>query len=510
MKVSVIDLGFNSVKLVNYHIKKDGTFNAYQQEGVKVKLGEGLHRTGNLRKEQIERTIRALKMFQDIIKFDSIRHVLPVATSAAREASNRTDFLRQIYRETGFQFKVLTGQQEALYSYVGALKSTCIPTSLFFDLGGGSLELVYTENFTIKKIKSYPLGALRLTQEFGGKNGTFSKKDYSKMKQHILDTLPDRKEFDQSPDTTLVGVGGTLRALARYDQQLRKYELDKIHNYRIDYPSVSSIAERLYEMDVDELTGIKAIGSNRADTVAAGAAIISMLMKKYGFDKVIVSAEGLREGILSVFIRDPSIFHDGNLSNEKAKAFVTLACQTETLPKHTATLIKPIVAAGLLREKEKIILTHAIKQAADLPPITNLNNLFYIMIDEDSAFLSHREQLILALSIVHTKKEKAADWLFSRYKSILEPQNKRSVEKISACLVLSEILERAKANVRMSLNGNNNKIDMKIIVLPRQFVPTVLLENAVKNFERAFDVSVNYSIELARRRQALTKQRLVA
>jgi exopolyphosphatase / guanosine-5'-triphosphate,3'-diphosphate pyrophosphatase len=495
MKTSVIDLGFNSVKLVNYDIKKDGSFKAYQQEGVKVKLGEGLHETGYLGKEQVERTIEALRIFRDIINFDSIRHVLPVATSAVREAGNKTDFLKQVYSKTGFQFKVLSEHEEGLYSYVGALQATCIPTVLFFDLGGGSLELVYTENYSIKKIKSYPLGALRLSQMFSRKDGTFSRKDYTKMENHIIEVLSDKNGFDLSPDTTLVGVGGTVRAIARYDQELNDYELDKVHNYQMGSSSVSSIAEELYEMDVNELAEIKAIGSNRVDTITAGACIINTLMQKFDFERIVISAEGLREGILSVFVRDPKTFYSGGISNEKAKAFVTFACQAEMLPEQTVTLVKSLVANGMLREKEKMILTHAIKQAKELPPVTNLNNLFYMMIDEDSAFLSHREQLILAISIVHTRKEKAADWIYSRYRSILEPQNKRSIEKISACLVLSAILERAKASSKLSIKGK--KIDMRIISQPRLFVPTTLLENAAKNFERAFDVSVNYTVEQA-------------
>jgi hypothetical protein len=96
---------------------------------------------------------------------------------------------------------------------------------------------------------------------------------------------------------------------------------------------------------------------------------------------------------------------------------------------------------------------------------------------------------------VHTRKEKAADWLFSRYRSILEPQNRRSIEKISACLVLSAILERAKANAKLYIKGR--KVDIKIMPQPRQFVPSTLLENAVKNFERAFDVSVDCIVEPA-------------
>ncbi len=478
---------------MNYDINRDGTFKPYQQEGVKVKLGEDLQETGYLGREPVRRTIKALTMFRDIINFDSIRHVLPVATSAVRESGNSVDFLRQVYRETGFKFKVLSGQEEGLYSYIGALRATCLPTTLFFDLGGGSIELVYTENYNVKKIRSYPLGALRMTQMFGRSDGTFAKKGYVKMRRHVMESLPTTKEFEMSPDTTLVGVGGTLRAMARYDQENRDYALDKIHNYQMGYSSVSSVADELHRMDAEELSEIKAIGSNRVDTITAGTAIIESLMKRFDFEKIVVSAQGLREGILAVFVRDSKAFYRGAISSDRAKAFVTFACQVEMLPPHTVTLVRPLVTLGLLREKEKMILTHALKQLESLPIVTNLNNLFYLMIDEDSAFLSHREQLILALSIIHTRKEKSADWLFSRYRPILEPQNKKSVEKIAACLALSPILERGRMNVRLSAKGS--KVDMRITPSSvRQFVPSILLAEALKRFEDAFDVSLSCSV----------------
>jgi exopolyphosphatase/guanosine-5'-triphosphate,3'-diphosphate pyrophosphatase len=490
MKVSVIDLGFNSVKMVNYDVKKDGAFTAYQQEGVKVKLGEGLGRGNYLGGEPVERTIEALKLFRDVINFDSIRHVLPVATSAVRDAANRDAFLKKVRDETGFAFKVLSGQEEGYYSYVGALESTCIPTSLFFDLGGGSLELVYTENYGIKKADSHPLGALRLSTMYGDA-GSFSKKAYGKMEKRVLDTLPDKKELGMSVDTNLVGVGGTLRAIARYEQELRGYELDKIHNYRMDYRSVSEIAKELHEMDRKDLEKVKAIGSNRVDTIVAGSAIISLLMQKLGFDQVVVSARGLREGVLSVFLRDPRAFYAGGITAERAKSHVMFACQQEVLPQYAFSLIRPLVAGGLLREKERAILGHALKEMATLPAVTNLSNLFHILMDEDSAFLTHREQLILALAIIHTKKEKTVDWLFSRYGSILEPQNMKSIEKLSACIVMAEMLERTRATARLYIAGR--KVSIRVLQ-GKQAVPATLLASALKKFERAFGVSVGCQI----------------
>ena len=282
MKVSVIDLGFNSAKLVNYYVEKDRSYTAYSQEGVTVRLGEGLHESGFLSKASICRTINALKLFLDIINFESVEHVLAFATSAVREATNKTDFLTEVYQNTGLRLRVLSGKEESLYSYGGALKNICLPTTLFFDLGGGSLEMVYSENFKIKKVISLPLGALRLSQLYSddGNHRSFTKKNYSRLEQHILQELPDRKELNLSPDTTLVGVGGTLRAIARYDQDFHHYILDKIHNYRIDYESVDFISKKLYKMTADEIAKIDAVGNNRAETITAGSCIINILKQK--------------------------------------------------------------------------------------------------------------------------------------------------------------------------------------------------------------------------------------
>ncbi|MGI0059958.1 MAG: exopolyphosphatase, partial [Nitrosotalea sp.] len=144
-----------------YNVKDDDSFDVYQQEGVKVRLGEGLDEKDTLGKKPMSRAIDTLKIFREIIQLNPIKSVLPIATSAVREASNRDDFVSSVSKETGFNFKVLSEREEALYSYVGAIKSLHIPDTLFFDIGGGSLEIVHAERFKIKKVISLPLGSLR-------------------------------------------------------------------------------------------------------------------------------------------------------------------------------------------------------------------------------------------------------------------------------------------------------------------------------------------------------------
>jgi exopolyphosphatase/guanosine-5'-triphosphate,3'-diphosphate pyrophosphatase len=430
-------------------------------------------------------------VFRDIISLQSIKCVLPVATSAVREAKNKEDFLKQVYKRTGFQFKVLTGKEEALCSYAGALNSTCVPTSLFFDLGGGSLEIVYTENFVIKNLISLPLGALRLSQVYSQKRvygdgdglPSFSKKNYDELNRYVFDAIPDKKELDMSPDTRLVGVGGTLRAIASYDQEIQNYLLQKIHNYQMKYDSVDSISKSLYKMTPYEIASIDAIGGNRAETITAGSSIINNLMLKLGFDKVVVSAQGLREGILFTFLEFLKVRSGADISQHKIQSSVKFNCKREVAPEHARSFIGSLFSLGLIKEREHEILAHAIKQMSEIAYTTNLHNIFYMIIDE-----------VLAIAIIHTKKEKAADRLFSRYRSMMQSQNRKSIKKISACIIISNILERIKANAKLRIH-NHNKLMLKIsLEKNRTEFPRLLVENALKNFGTAFETPLDYSI----------------
>jgi exopolyphosphatase / guanosine-5'-triphosphate,3'-diphosphate pyrophosphatase len=500
LKISVIDLGFNSAKLVNYYVEKDHSYTAYSQEGVTVRLGEGLDESGFLNKAAICRAIDALRLFRDIVKFESVDHVLAVTTSAVREATNKDDFLAEVYQKTGFRLRVLSGKEESLYSYGGALRSICLHTTLFFDLGGGSLEMVYSENFKIKKVMSLPLGALRLSQIFknydddNNSRKLFTKKNYDRLEQYISRELPDRKELDLSSDTALVGVGGTLRAIARYDQDFHHYILDKIHNYHLYYESIDLINKKLNKMTPDEIAEIDAVGNNRAETVAAGSCTIKLLMQKFGFNEVIVSDHGLREGILLSFLESPQEYSKQNINQNKIQKYVQVNCKLE-MAKRSRDMILPLVSHGIIKQKEQVILSLAMKQISKMAATSSPYNLFHMLLDQDIAYLTHSEQLILALSIMHTKKSKIANWLFKRYDQILRSQDKKTIERTSACLVILSILERNKCTIKLTFY-NEKKIIIAIMLDDDDNgkFPEMLFSNAVKNFESTFNVDVDFSV----------------
>jgi exopolyphosphatase/guanosine-5'-triphosphate,3'-diphosphate pyrophosphatase len=489
-KISVIDLGSNSVKLVNFNVNPDNSYHAYQHESVTVRLGEGLTETGNLKAEPIKRTINALRLFSDIINIQSIKHVLPVATSAVRDAINKIEFLERIYFETGFKFRILSEEEEALYSYAGATRSLGLPTVLFFDIGGGSLEIISATQFKIKKIISLPLGTLRLMQMFADEEGVISKDSLGKMKSHITERLPSKKELQLGNDCVLVGVGGTLRAIAKYHQDMTNYPLSKIHNYKISAKAIHSISSKFVLLKPEKIVKIGSINSNRAKTIAAGSCVIDLLMEKLGFDEIIVSAQGLREGTLSLSLEYPKEFSVGRITQEHIENSIQYSNEPDVIPQHLEDVVRFMVSTGFIDERDRLILAHSLRQYSHSANFRNITNFLEVGMDADS-HLNHRDQLVSVLSIIHTKKKKQLEKIFSKFNSVLQQSDRKSIKKISVLILLSDVLSKSDAKIKAKMH--DNKL-LKMKIYPKGKFPSMLFEEVCGKLAEVLNVDISYSI----------------
>ena len=451
MKAAVIDVGFNSIKMVRYNVEPDGFAKSYGQLGVLAKLGEGLERTGYLGTEPIYRTIDALRFCRETASLESFKHLLLVGTSPVREAANREEFLKRVEEETGLRMRVLTGNDEALYGVLGALRSVDAVSALFFDLGGGSLELTYVEKMRIRRILSLPFGSLKLTSVFAGKDGTFSKKNRSRMADEIARALHSRDDLGLGREAVLVGTGGTLRAMARYDQDLADYPLDKVHNYSIDFDSVQQMSREFFKLKLAELSRLEPIGEGRSETIAAGALVVRTLMKKLDFDQVTVSTHGLRDGILTEFLqggpRNPSVV----VQKEDIESLLSWQAQPPDSADYSS-LVECLARNGLLDMREKKILLAAAWRGKS-PDCANADPsaAFGILMSEDLP-MSHEDQLLVALSVVRARRPRTANWLLRKYGDVLAHDDRR-VKKLGACLKLIEVLDRSRAQFRVAYSG---------------------------------------------------------
>lgn len=481
----MIDLGYNSLKLVNYDVRKDKSFVAYGQHSVLAKVGEGLDQTGFLAEKPIKRTLKALKQFRAIVDLEQSDYVLPVATSAVREAGNRDAFLRQVYQEARLRFKVLSEREEAIYAFEGARASTSVQTGLFFDLGGGSLEMVTYSEPSIKKILSVPLGGLRLTDLYANPDGSYSKKNYARMRKRILELLPDRKSLPSRRNLDLIGVGGSVRAIARLDQMRREYPLNKLHNYSMKRNAVGSVHRTLRRMSIRSLRKDSAIGTERSQSIIAGSLVVHLLMEKIGFRRLTISTHGLRDGVLTAFLESPSSYRSG-LEDKviaKERALVRIrATRKES--------VGPLLSHTNLNKKEYAILSEALRHVIPTLPVYNPETLFYIVLEADS-ILSHQDQLIMALSIARANGMRRTEWAENLYKRILGKKSMEVVKKISVLIQLAQLQQ--KTDIRLSMRSDRG-IPRLHVARRRGEIPKVLVKDILRDLE---DLEGAFSLQVS-------------
>ena len=165
--ISIIDLGYNSIKISIYNVYKNGHYSKKGQQQEYVQIGHNLYKNNNIIESQnIERVIKFLNKFKDESKQMKIDTVISIGTSAVRDADNGKEVIKKIKKNTGFEFNVLSGFEEGFFSSLGAQSVMHVPNGIFFDLGGGSLEMIHIENYKIKKIICLNLGVLRLSEKF--------------------------------------------------------------------------------------------------------------------------------------------------------------------------------------------------------------------------------------------------------------------------------------------------------------------------------------------------------
>ena len=285
---AIIDIGSNSVRLVVYAGPARAPTPVFNEK-LMVGLGSGLATTGAIEKRAFKRGIAALARFRILAESMDIADVRCVATAAVRDASNGPEFLEQA-RAVGLDVTLLSGRDEARAAGFGVIHAIPEADGIVADLGGGSLELVRVRNGTTAHHSSFPLGVLRLAAMRTALGNGFIKQ--------IVATLRDAGWPGEDADLPLYLVGGSWRALARYDMLVTRDPLPVVSGHILPMDAVARLHRRLRSADLTALARLEGLPSARVATLPHAAALLTALVRGLRSSKLIVSVSGVREGLL--------------------------------------------------------------------------------------------------------------------------------------------------------------------------------------------------------------------
>ena len=291
-RIGVVDLGSNSFRMVVF-TAGDGWWKRTDEIHEAVRIGEGSDKTGALGDAPMERALTTIELFDHFCRASGLDEVHPVATSAIRTASNREEFLARAREH--LDVRVLSEEEEARYGYLAAVNSTSLADGAVLDLGGGSLQLVQVHERQAQELRSWPLGAVRMTERFLDDDGPASKKQLKALRSHVAAELEAAPWLADSE--SLVAIGGTVRNLAVAAQIEAGLPTFGVQGFVLVHEALDALVERLAAMTVAERAKVPGIKAARGDLILAGATTIQTVMREGGFDTLEVTEAGLREGV---------------------------------------------------------------------------------------------------------------------------------------------------------------------------------------------------------------------
>jgi exopolyphosphatase/guanosine-5'-triphosphate,3'-diphosphate pyrophosphatase len=298
-----IDLGTNTVRLLVVTGNSKG-FTTLHSNQLITRLGEGLSHSGILKDIAMERTIKAVLDFKREASKYSPFAIWVAATSAVREAKNRNEFIEKIREVTGLELEVIPWEEEARRTLLGVFSGLDgnIKKAIVFDIGGGSTEYILTVDKRLVKSVGTDLGVVHLSERYIRKDPV-DEEELRILENVIGDKIKDVRDRIHSllitrHSSLLIGTAGTVTTIAALDLNLHPYDPAKVNGYVLNIENVREILKRLKNMTLEDRRNIPPLESGREDLIIPGAVIVIKTMEIFGFNEMIVSDYGLREGTI--------------------------------------------------------------------------------------------------------------------------------------------------------------------------------------------------------------------
>lgn len=294
--VAVIDIGSNSGRVAVYRRDAAGRLRIVASSRAALRLVRDVDRRRSLGRDAIERALSALADFRAIALGAGATRIVGVATAAMRDASNGAALLARVRRELGLKLEVIDGEAEARYGFMGGIQGLPVDDGMFFDLGGGSMQVTCFARRQLSRSWSLPLGSLRLSSAFLASDPP-ARGELRRLRRHVARVLGAAGVPSVRGGGVLVGTGGTVRNLAKMDARARRYPVARVHGYRLEWDRLTELVARLAGTRSDRRDAIAGLSRERGDSIVGGALAIEALMQAVGARAILVSGQGVREGL---------------------------------------------------------------------------------------------------------------------------------------------------------------------------------------------------------------------
>jgi exopolyphosphatase/guanosine-5'-triphosphate,3'-diphosphate pyrophosphatase len=299
-RVAAVDCGTNSIRLLIADVNGDELVDVHRELRI-VRLGQGVDGSGRLVPEALARTETALQDYAGLVRHHRADAVRMVATSATRDAANRNEFAAMVTKVLGVPPEVITGEEEAALSFLGAVHSLPHVTGrvVVADIGGGSTELIAgpADGSASLQVHSMDVGCVRMTERHLRADPPDADQIAATVRdvRHALDRAVE--DVSLAEPAALIGVAGTVTTVAALAMGLDCYDPGRIHGATVPAGAVDAVTTMLLAMTHDERAALPVMHTGRIDVIGGGALILRTVMGTMGASQVVASEHDILDGI---------------------------------------------------------------------------------------------------------------------------------------------------------------------------------------------------------------------
>ena len=415
---TIIDIGSNSMRMVVFKKSSRFAFHLLNETKSKVKISQGSYENnGILQDIPLQRAFDTLKSFLQIAKNLKSRKILCVATSALRDAPNSKDFVKKVSKEIGLNIKIIGGQKEAYFGAISSLNMLCNKSFISVDIGGGSTEFGFVEDKKILQTVSLKIGTVRMQELY------FKNNDIEGAKEYII------KQLDTLPKTSLqsiVGLGGSARALSRIILAKDNYCLNVLHGFEYEVSNNMELFNNIINAKDTETLKKLEVRKDRYDTIKEGTLIFQTILEYFNTKTVVTSGVGVREGVyLSDILRTQNHKFPANFNvsvRSLLDRFTFDDKQTAYLGNNVSKIFDILKPLHNLDEKYKKILITASKLqqiGLALDFYKNTQNSSEFVLNGLQYGFSHQSRVLISTIIKFSKKSLPKDTDLVTFKNLL-------------------------------------------------------------------------------------------
>ncbi len=473
-RYAAIDIGSNSIRMEAAEVLPDGPKKLLAAERQVTRLGLSVFRTGRVSDEAIEFVCGILPAWAQLFKKLEVAGIRVVATSAMRDASNQEQFMKRAANAIGAPIEIISGQEEARLIHLGVQSQWPQPGKrvLMVDVGGGSAEIILSENGRMRMAFSKQLGALRLNEVFL-KTDPPKPNELLRLNEYIHERLAGAiTRIGKSSIDRVIATSATASALVCAVNRVPRMKRDSADRLRAPTSRLRKLYRDLCALDVAGRRKITGIGPRRAEIIIPGAAVLLRVLEEFQAPSLYYSSAGVRDGVIAdlaargvgrdlvTMNRDQrdvveamtqrygvSLAH----ARKVARMAVTLFAGLETLHHLPQTFGKLLEAAAYLHD-----IGHYVNDTS------HHKHSYYLVANSDMSGFTQREREVVAnLCRYHRKASPQQDHAAFQ---LLDADNRRAVAMLAPLLRLADNLDRGHGqrinSIRCSVRDNEVVLEL--------------------------------------------------